>query len=179
MKKDNTKKDEQKKDAQKSGTVTLEGEIETWKNKYLRALADYQNLERRISENRLEERSLAAGQFILKFLPVLDDLSKAEKDLKNEGLKLILKKAEDTLKSEGVEKIEVEGKFFDPQSMECVDVASGETENKVVSEVRTGYRQSNRILRAAQVIVGKNGNQPASAESSGEAKEEVKKVNPD
>ena len=179
MKKDDTKKDEQKKDVQKSGTLILKEEIETWKNKYLRALADYQNLERRISENRLEERSLAAGQFILKFLPVLDDLSKAEKDLKNEGLKLILKKAEDTLKSEGVEKIEVEGKFFDPQSMECVDVASGETENKVVSEVRSGYRQSDKILRAAQVSVGKNGNQPASAESSGEAKEEVKKVNPD
>ena len=54
MKKDDTKKDGQKKDTEKNGTEKLKEEIETWKNKYLRALADYQNLERRINENRLE-----------------------------------------------------------------------------------------------------------------------------
>ena len=47
--------------------------------------------------------------------------------------------------------------------MECVEVASGEAENKVVSEVRSGYRQSDKILRAAQVIVGKNVSEEVSA----------------
>ena len=142
MKKDDIKKE------------NLKEEIESWKNKYLRALADYQNLERRISENRLEERKQAATEFVLKFLPVLDDLLHAQRDLENPGLNLILKKADDILKSENIEKIGTKDKEFDPHLMECVELAESEADNRVVKEVRPGYRRGDKILRAARVVVG-------------------------
>ena len=67
-------------------------EIDEWEAKYLRALADYQNLDRRVREQVNQDKKNAAREVIIKFLPVLDDLLKAQSQIKNEGLKLIIDK---------------------------------------------------------------------------------------
>ena len=61
------------------------------------------------------------------------------------------------LRNEGVEKIDTIGRNFDPELMEAVATKQGE-EGKVLEEVKTGYTLSGRIIRPAQVIVGKKGN---------------------
>jgi molecular chaperone GrpE (heat shock protein) len=60
----------------------------------------------------------------------------------------------DALKEEEVERMETEGKDFDPLVMECVQVVKGD-EGKVIEEVKPGYTLHGKILRPAQVIVGK------------------------
>jgi molecular chaperone GrpE len=130
-------------------------EIDEWRNKYLRALADYQNLEKRVTAVRLEETKLAAKIFVLKILPALDALEKAERHVHDQGLTLALKMLKDVLTFEQVERIEVVGKKFDPLVMECVEMKGEEKDDTVTEEVTPGYRMSGQVIRVAKVRVGK------------------------
>lgn len=134
--------------------VGLEKEqIEQLENQLKRALADYQNLERRITHEKSTWITAANKDLILKLLPVLDNLFLASKHMDDEGLNLSIQKFIDVLKEEGVEKIETVGHDFDPNTMECVSVVAGEAE-KILEEVRPGFIMNDKVIRPAQVIVG-------------------------
>ena len=100
----------------------------------------------------------AAVEFITKLLSVFDDLETAERELKNEGLSLTMRKLRDVLRVENVEKIQVLGKKFDPSFMECVEAVEDKRSDYVVREVKPGYTIFDKIIRVAQVIVGKKRN---------------------
>jgi len=131
----------------------LKKEIEEFKNKYLRALADYQNLQKRVLEEKKEWEKKIKKEFFLKILPFLDNLEKAEIFIKDTGLKLIKDQFLRFLKNEGVEEIDLLGKEFDPSLAEAVDVVEGEKENIVVEVLRKGYKIGEEVLRIAQVKV--------------------------
>lgn len=133
----------------------IKKEKEDYKHKYLRALADYQNLEKRIREEKDLLTKEANKTLILKLLPFLDSLDKAELFIKDEGLKIAKDNFYKILKEQGLEEIEVLGKEFDPHLAEAVDVAPDEKDNHVVEVLRKGYRLNGKILRIAQVKVGK------------------------
>ena len=128
-------------------------EIEMWKNKYIRALADYQNLEKRTEEEKQEVRTYATRVFLEKLLPVIDNLEMADVHINNEGLSIAMKEMRALLSKFGVEKIEVTGKTFDPYRMECVELVEGE-KNKVVEVTSSGYVMHGKLLREAKVKVG-------------------------
>ena len=130
-------------------------EFENLENQLKRALADYQNLEKRIGEEKNSWIKIANKNLLLKLLPGLDSLLLAEKHTQDEGVKLSIKHFLDILENEGVKKIETVSKDFDPNLMEAIGTSNGE-EGKVIEEVRTGYMLFDTILRPAQVIVGKN-----------------------
>lgn len=125
-------------------------------NNYKRALADYQNLQRRTQEEKSEWIRMANREMILKLLPVLDTLMLAAKHLQDKGLELSIDQFFRVLTDEGVTKIEVLGKPFDPHTMEAVTTQESgeEKKGKVIEEVRTGFLFGDYVLRAAQVIVG-------------------------
>jgi len=118
-----------------------------------RALADYQNLERRIALEKEDLVKSANRGLILRLLPALDALILAQQHTKDEGVSLSIKKFLDILEKEGVKRIETIGKKFDPKFMECVQTAEGE-EGIVIEEIKQGYTLGEKVLRAAQVIVG-------------------------
>ncbi len=124
---------------------------ENWK----RALADYQNLEKRSQTEKEEFARFANRELVFKILPILDTFEQLEKHLDDQGLHLAIKQLRDLLKSEGLEKIEVLGKDYHPEEMEGIEIVSGDEDNKVMEEARTGYRFKGKILRAAQVKVSK------------------------
>jgi len=134
----------------------LEQKAEEFENKYKRALADYQNLEKRVREERNDRILRANKDLLLHLLPVLDTLMLAKKHIKvgDEGLDLSIKQFHDVLKNENVERIETQGANFDPHLMECIESIEGE-EGKVLEEIRTGYKLHDTVLRAALVKVGK------------------------
>lgn len=131
-----------------------DNQSEEWKNKYLRALADYQNLEKRSSEQVGEVRKFAAERILSRLLPVLDTFSKASEHIKDAGLALALKELYAVLLEQGVERMDVMGHAFDPHEMECIEVVDG-VDNEVVQELLPGFRLYGKILRVAQVKVGK------------------------
>ena len=133
----------------------LEKEIEQLKEKYLRALADYQNLLRRFEEEKSAIAFEASSQVIRDFLEVLDDMEKAEEFVKDKGLSLVKEKFKKLLEKWGVEEIEVEGRSFDPEVAEVVDTVEGEEENKVVKVFQKGYKRDGKVIRVAKVQVSK------------------------
>ena len=130
-------------------------ESEDNKNKYLRALADYQNYEERVSEERVVLRQNANKELLLKLVMILDDLEKAQPFVKDEGLQLIKEKFVKLLKDEGVEEMQVVGKQYDPHLAEAIEVVEGDKDNLIKEVLRRGYSYNGKILRVAQVRVSK------------------------
>ncbi|MEK9146661.1 MAG: nucleotide exchange factor GrpE [Patescibacteria group bacterium] len=135
-------------------TVTTEKHQEL-ENQLKRALADYQNLERRVEEERRLLGQLSSALLIEKFLPVLDNLENAQAHLNDQGLELVLKQFKDVLTSEGVEEIPAVGLSFDPQIHEAIETTEGGKEGMIIKVLRKGYKIGDRVIRAAQVVVEK------------------------
>ncbi len=128
-------------------------QIENLENQLKRTLADYQNLEKRVAEEKSSWIRMANKDLLLKLLPGLDSLILAEKHTQDEGVKLSIRHFLDILEQEGVKRIETVGENFDPRTMECVQTVEGEN-GKVLEELRLGYTIYNEVLRPAQVQVG-------------------------
>lgn len=144
------------KNKQNDQTDELLKQIEEWKSKYLRALADYQNLEKRKNEEILASRQYAGEILLIKLLPVVDTFERALVHLKDSGLALAVKELEAFLADAGVKKLEVMGKAFSPHEMECIEVVQGE-DTIVIEETLPGYTLHGKVIRVAQVKVGKKG----------------------
>lgn len=124
----------------------LEGQLK-------RALADYKNLEKRVEEKRQEWVLTSNRILIERLIPVLDDLFLAQKHIQDDGLNMSIQKFQDVLAEEGVEVIKTKDQNFDPNTMECVSVQEGD-KDKILEEVRRGYKMNENVIRPAQVIVG-------------------------
>ena len=141
-----------------SGIDLLEQRIEELENQVKRTLADYQNLEKRVAEEKREWIVSANKELLLRILPVLDTLRMASEHSDDENLRISLKQFDDILKGEGVSRIETVGKDFDPATMECVTTEDGQGENNVTGELQAGYMLGDKVLRPARVKVGKASN---------------------
>ncbi len=135
------------------------GEKKDQKSEYLenqlkRTLADYQNLERRIEDERKLLSKLSAGLLIEKLLPVLDNLENAQKHLNDQGLEMVIKQFNEVLAQEGVTEIEAVGADFDPAYHEAIETEEGE-ENKVTKVIAKGYKIEDKVIRPARVVVSK------------------------
>ena len=157
----NNKKNEENQEEPKVSELKIDKQIEELKtkieeleNQNKRLLADYRNLENRVENERGEWILRANKQLLLNILPVLDTLMLAAKHSKDQSLSLSVQQFLDILKREGVVRIETLGKNFDPNMMEGMQTVEGE-EGKAIEEVRTGYMLYDKVLRPAQVHVGR------------------------
>lgn len=131
----------------------LEDDLKQLDELRLRALADYQNLERRTEEEKKDFAQYANSTLVLKILPGLDSLEKAQEHLKDPGLDLAIKQLKDGLKEAGVAETNSIGVKFDPEGMECLELVEGE-EGTVIDEARKGYKLGDKVIRTAMVRVG-------------------------
>jgi molecular chaperone GrpE len=134
---------------------SLKQQVEEFKNKYLRALADYQNLEKRVNEERFELMKIGNKNLLIKIIPFLDNLEKAEVFVRDPGLKISKDHFMQILNETGLEEIDLLGKEFDPNFAEAIDIIPGKEDNKVMEVLRKGYKFKDKIIRVAQVKVSK------------------------
>ncbi|MBI4099829.1 nucleotide exchange factor GrpE [Candidatus Microgenomates bacterium] len=127
--------------------------VDEFKEKYLRALADYQNLEKQTESWKTEFAQFSNLGLIRKLLEVLDDLEKAQEHLQDEGLNLIIGKLHNILREEGLEEIDVLGKPFDPITAEVISTEPGQEEHKVIKVLQKGYKLKEKVIRPAKVTV--------------------------
>ena len=119
-------------------------------DKFKRALADYQNLERNQHQSKLLEK----GKVISKFLPLLDGLELTHQHTQDPVTEMMVKEFKKVLNELGVSLIDSEkGSEFDSLSMDCVEVVAGE-KDKVVKIIQPGYKLGEVVLRPARVEVG-------------------------
>jgi molecular chaperone GrpE len=130
---------------------------EEYKDKYLRALADYQNLVKRSNDEKMEFVKYANKQLLYDILPVYDNLKVSlqhfDKEAENSGwvtgIKYVVKQFRDFLEGVGVEEIKTVGEKFDHNTME---VLKGKGE-KVIKELKSGYKLKGKVVVAAKVEV--------------------------
>jgi molecular chaperone GrpE len=130
-------------------------QAEEYKMKYLRAIADYQNYERRVQSQRVEWTKNANKTVILKLLSFLDDLERAEIFVKDPNLLHVKESFMKMLNNEGLKEIQVLNAPYDPYTAEVIDMKEGKEDNIVISVVRKGYTYNDQLLRVAQVVVSK------------------------
>lgn len=147
-------------------------------DRYLRQLAEIENVRKRVLREKAEALRYAAEPLIRDLLPVIDDLERAVEHAERggngqpivEGVRLVLKSALDALARHGVTRIDAVGQRFDPAVHEAVAQAEDETvpPGHVVEQYRPGYRLHERLIRPAQVSVAAGGAAKADGGSEGE-----------
>lgn len=120
-----------------------------------RVLADYDNLKRRVELDKKNFEKLANLRLVIKLLPVLDVLKKAQDHVKDEGVAATIKNFEEALKQENIEEIVIkEGDEFNPEKMEVVEVIPGKSDNTVAEVLLTGWKfKDGPVIRYARVKV--------------------------
>ena len=142
-----------------------------------RAQALYENYRKRTESERVEWTANANVILLARLLPVLDDFERAFASLPAalqeepwvNGVRLIEQKLRHILALEGVEPIPVHpGDLFDPYYHEAVlhQEVPGFAEGQIIAEVQRGYRQGERLVRPAQVVVAKAAAQAEPAQTA-------------
>jgi molecular chaperone GrpE len=138
----------------------LEERIRTLDENWKRALADYQNLLRRVENDKKEFVKLSNANLIARLLPSLDIMELSAVHSQDVGVQMAAKQFHQALTEEGLQLIEpVVGTLFNPQEHECSETippSEGKTENSISELVLKGYKIGDYILRPAKVKVYKN-----------------------
>ncbi|MHA2226791.1 MAG: nucleotide exchange factor GrpE [Candidatus Hodarchaeales archaeon] len=136
-------------------------------DRYLRALADYENLDKRSRLERARMAEKANERIFLKLIDLADSFDKAEASMSEkeapphdsnfEGFKAVRKQFDSILKNEGFERISALGEKFDPNFHEVVYVKSDSEyeEDFILEEVQIGYLLNSKVLRPTKVVVAK------------------------
>jgi molecular chaperone GrpE len=123
--------------------------------------ADFENYKKQMLRRQTEHLERANEALVEALLPVLDSfelalgaLDGAEEQVRK-GVELVYAELLGVLEKAGLERIDAEGKPFDPNEHEAVLHEEGEGEPVVTDIMRTGYRLKGRVLRPAMVKVAR------------------------
>lgn len=146
--------------AQEERIAALEGEKSDLKDKWLRALAELENYKKR-TRREIDDAVFRGQQNLLSaFLPSVDNLLRAEElargdEKLSKGIQMVVHEFMSALGRFGVEPVPSVGQPFDPaihealQQIDSPDHAPG----VVLREWEKGYRQGDRLLRPARVVI--------------------------
>jgi molecular chaperone GrpE len=128
---------------------------ENWK----RALADYQNLLRRVEADKTQFAKFANANLIARLLPSLDVIEMAASHSQDLGVQMAAKQFDQALKDEGLAVINPSlGDSFDPREHDCTETVSPQPSavtDTIAEVVLKGYRLGELVLRPARVKVFK------------------------
>ena len=142
-----------------------QAEAAEWKDKYLRLYSEFENFRRRTQREK-GDLILTAGEGVLvKLLPVLDDMERAEKataaapniEALQEGMALVHHKMRQTLETLGLKPMNAAGQAFNPDLHEAITqipAPTAEQAGQVLDEVERGYFLHEKPIRYAKVVIG-------------------------
>jgi len=144
----------------------LRESLKECQDKYLRALAEAENMRKRMQKERQEATQFALEKVLAEFLHPIDSFEKAllfaesmSSEIKNWaiGFEMILNQFKQILSHQGLEEYHSIGKPFDPHFHEAVEMIETNeySPGVVVEEYIRGYKIGNRPIRPARVKVAK------------------------
>lgn len=154
----------------------LQAQVGEFRDKYLRGLADSENLRKRLQKERQELVQYAVQGAIVEFLSPIDHLENALKFADQAspevqhwavGFQMILGQFKEALTSNGVVPFVSVGEAFDPHSHEAIEMVTTNEypSGTVIEESLCGYKMGDKILRAARVKVARNTSEEAESET--------------
>jgi len=141
---------------------SLQKDLEEFKDRYMRKLAEFENHKKRSERERQEYFKIALAGFVHDFLPVMDNFERAlehgrpadiESDF-GQGVVIIRKQIGELWKRYGLIPIDTSG-AFDPNLHEAVTTEETEavSPNTILAELQKGYFLNDRLIRPAFVKV--------------------------
>ena len=133
-----------------------------WKDRYARAMADFDNFRKRTARDREDLVKFAASDVLKDILPTVDNLARALEEAKDKaddpfvtGVKLVYDGLLKALAEHGATPLDSVGEPFDANFHEALAQLPSEDveEGHVISEVKRGWMLNGKLLRAAQVVV--------------------------
>ena len=133
-----------------------------WKDRYARAMADFDNFRKRTARDREDLVKFAASDVIKAMLPTVDNLSLALEKAKDRaddpfvaGVKLVYDGLVKALADQGATPLDSVGEPFDANFHDALaQLPSPDVEEGVVmNEVKRGWLLHGKLLRPAQVVV--------------------------
>jgi len=144
---------------EKSEVDLLKEQLEEKNNRFLRALADFDNYKKRAALDREQFVQFANEALITELLPIIDGFARAMEHATEEvtkGIALVKKQLEDVLKKHGVVEIAALGKPYDPNLHEAIlQKEHSGPESIIIEEMQKGYTLHGRVIRPSMVIVSK------------------------
>lgn len=153
-------------DEYRARAETAEQRLQDYIAAYKQSQAEMEGVRAKLAEDVERKASLRFGDLVTELLGSLDDLDLALGHMEPvpeaaplaEGVALVRDRFLATLERHGVERIAPKGEEFDPNIAEALRVDpidDPDLDGKVTELLRPGYRLKDRVLRAAQVAVGR------------------------
>ncbi len=151
----------------KAAKKTKEAEKQPdYQDKYLRSLAEMENLRKRLQKEKLESMRFMVENTISEFLPVLDNFENALKfattsseEVKKwaSGFQMIINQFKDVLYNHGIVAFHSEGNHFDPYLHEAMEIVetNNHLDGTILEEFAKGYKSEKRVIKPAKVKVAK------------------------
>ncbi len=127
-----------------------------------RLQAEFENYRKRMTRSQERLVDAEVQRFVQGLLEVLDEFDLAliaaqrQPDFEafRKGVELVYAKLAETLRAEGLERIDAEGKAFDPNEHEALmQTGDGEGDPHVAEIFRQGYKLRGTVIRPASVRV--------------------------
>ena len=141
-----------------------QAEAADWKDKFLRAHADFENSKRRLEKDKMNAVSYANESFAKDILAVMDSFDNALASMDNseensevlsnmkEGVNLTFEQLKKILEKNSIKEVSCEGEFNPEVHQAIMQVESDAHEaGDVVQVMQKGYTIKDRILRPAMV----------------------------
>jgi molecular chaperone GrpE len=160
--------------------AALAAAVDELRDKFLRAVAETDNVRKRAERDVAEARAYGIANFARDAIGVADNLARAldaigpearasaDETLKVllDGVELIRREMRNTLKKHGVRELDPRGEKFDPNFHQAMYEIPDPTAaaGTVVEVMQTGYAIGDRVLRPALVAVAKGGAKPSARE---------------
>ncbi len=137
----------------------------SWQDRYMRLQADVDNLRKRLEQRSIAETAENRRQILADMLPLADHLDLAlqhqpqsdDVQMRNfvGNIEATRRAFLETLRRYGIERIDPLGEPFDPTLHEAIGMAASPSApaEHVATVVQAGYRDGERILRPARVLV--------------------------
>lgn len=143
----------------------LDQENADLKDASLRAMAEAQNVQRRLRQQMENEKKYAAEPLARELVPVLDNLTRTLEAVEKgasletlvDGVKAVEKQLLRALNQAGVQKVGSVGHPFNPEHHEALVVLETDEhpDDTVVDEIESGFVLHDRVIRPARVRVSK------------------------
>ncbi len=134
-----------------------QAKIEQQRDAMLRAVAEAENMRKRVQAEAATSQKYALERFAEELLPVVDSLEAAIAAKDTSGVELTLKQLLGALEKGHIRPVDPKpGERFDPHRHQAMAaVPSAQDPNTVVAVMQKGYVLHDRILRPALVTVAK------------------------
>lgn len=144
-------------------TEEAEKTLGEYRDAYKQEKEELDAVRRRLTADAEARAREAVGRSFGRFLEVVDNLDLAldhasQDDPLREGVQRTRDQLLTILESAGLERIAPRDEPFDPHEAEAVMTreADSEMDGKVLEVIRCGYRHGDKVIRPAQVVVGRH-----------------------